>query len=187
MARRTSPKVAPAERSREVLRAETATPPRFHFRHFAVTRALFQELPKVALQEGEKPTERLRTNVTAKAMVGDKRAEVRFSMTLLPDPHTQPYEIQVEVVGAFSTEDGSDEQLGTFCRVNAPAILFPYMRELVNRISADGRYGPIRLNPVNIAALLKEDDWVSEQALLAAEPPTVAPGRHPKSATHPES
>lgn len=184
MAQRTSPKAARPDQPREVVRAETGAPAQFHFHQFGVVRALFQELPKVPLREGEQATQGLRTNLGAKVMVGGGRAEVRLSVTLLPDPHAKPYEIQVEVVGNFSIENGTDEQLGAFCRINAPTILFPYVRELVSRISADGRYGPIRLNPTNVAAILKEDNWSSESALLGAQSPDTAAG-HPAKATTP--
>jgi preprotein translocase subunit SecB len=142
-----------------------AQPPQFKFDRFGVTRAVFQEVPKTELPEGEKPSGQLRSNLGVKVTVGPGHAEVRFGMTVLPDPRFQPYEIHVEVVGMFSTDNGTDEQLGDFCRANALAILFPYVRELINRISADGRYGSVRLNPANVVALLSESSWSTEPSL----------------------
>jgi preprotein translocase subunit SecB len=98
-------------------------------------------------------------------MFGDGRGQVTLFVTVTPDPSRRPYEIQVEVCGRFRTENGSEEQLLNFCKKHAPAILFPYVRQLVHMLSSDGQHGRVRLHPMNLRGALEEDNWTVEQHL----------------------
>lgn len=50
-----------------------------------------------------------------------------------------------------------------FCKSAAPSILFPYIREIVHRMTIDAPNGVVRLDPINISAALNSTEWqVSE-------------------------
>jgi preprotein translocase subunit SecB len=65
----------------------------------------------------------------------------------------------VTVAGIFSGENVTAELLNEFCRTAGPTILFPYVREIVHKLTADGAYGPIRLDPINVQAALATAEW----------------------------
>lgn len=55
----------------------------------------------------------------------------------------------------FSAEEALDpEHFAIFCRNSAPTILWPYVRQAASLLTSDGRYGPLRLDPISIAGLL---------------------------------
>jgi preprotein translocase subunit SecB len=150
----------------------TVSVPEFQFERFNVVRLIFQEVPKVALAEGEQwaPPHAIQMSINVTVGVSDALlAQVRLVLGVKPDPRVKPYEIQVEVVGQFSTKNGTRDQLAGFCRSVGPTILFPYVRQLIDGVSSNGRYGKVRLNPTNIQAVLGATEW------SAVQPPTDLP------------
>jgi preprotein translocase subunit SecB len=146
---------------------EPQTPITFRFSRFTVGRIVFLELAKTPIADGEQVSDpgQLHINVSVRAALADSgdMAEVRMLVAVTGDPRVKPYDIQVQVSGEFSAKNATQEQLGLFCRNNAPTILFPYVRQLVESITIDARYGRIRLQPINIPALLAKGEWQDEQ------------------------
>src|SRR6187455_3460553 len=80
---------------------------------------------------------------------------VTFHVTVVPDVAYQPYRVEVELVGLFKgTGSTTADALNEFARHSVPTIMFPYVREAVSRLTADGRFGSVRLRPTNIQAQL---------------------------------
>jgi preprotein translocase subunit SecB len=138
-------------------------PSQIRFGGVLVKRIMFEELPKTERKavNPERPDEYsmelgLAVNVTLRSPTS---AEVTLVMEIKPDPSIKPYAILVELVGLFSTVDATQEQLADFCRFVAPTTLFPYVREVVSRTTADGRYGAVRLQPMNLLNFLSKGDW----------------------------
>ena len=73
---------------------------------------------------------------------------------MTPDPKWHPYRIEVIVSGVFGSKDASPELFDQFCRSAAPSILFPYIRQIVHSVTADAIEGQLRLDPVNVQALV---------------------------------
>ena len=96
------------------------------------------------------------------SLLSGGNAEVKLGIALKSDPLVKPYEIELDVVGLFDTPNGTPEQLIDFCRSVAPNILFPYIRQVIDKTTSDGRYGEVRLDPANLSALLPADQWVEE-------------------------
>jgi preprotein translocase subunit SecB len=133
----------------------------------------------VAFQEtGPPPTEPpapladlpMQIQLTAKASFAqDGSMEVTLDLRLAPAPAQLPYGVRVVASGYFSAKgDLGEEEVQKFAKLNAPVIMWPYMREYVHRVTADARFGPLRLNPVNLVALLGGSTWT---AIAAGEEP----------------
>lgn len=139
------------------------------FAGFVVSRLLFQELPKMPLSDGE-AANTLATNIVVGYGMNDAgdRSEVRFNLSIRPDPRDKPYQIEVEVVGQFVLKDGTRGAFEQFCRGTGPTILFPYVREVVHRITQDARFGPIRMDPLNVRAMLDRDKWLETESVPKA-------------------
>ncbi len=59
------------------------------------------------------------------------------------------------MVGIFSIiEDKLNMSLEDFSKINAPALMFPYMREIISSITLKSGT-PVILSPMNIVALMK--------------------------------
>lgn len=102
----------------------------------------------------------LRIGLTHGNFGADKGAEVVLDVTIRPDPSKQPYVLRIVMSAVFVVPSSCDgDVLDAFCRQSAPSILWPYLRALASSVSADGRYGPIRLDPVNLADFLRKNQW----------------------------
>lgn len=129
----------------------------FTFDRFVVRKARFEEVEQAPGEPGEKRpallTSHLKLNVQLEQDTEKARARVVLSVIVQPDLKWQPYEIEVVVVGLFREASGDHGLLEQFCMANAPAILFPYARQIIHTLTADAGYGPVRLNPVNLQAI----------------------------------
>lgn len=64
---------------------------------------------------------------------------------------------RVVMVGHFKiTGDMSDETIQLFCDINAPAILFPFVREAFATASVKSGLRPLLLQPVNFVEMAKQ-------------------------------
>ena len=149
----------------------------FQFTGFAVNRAVFEHVKRVQPEPGEAKPSELNHNLVVGASIsaiGENKAEIHLGMTVQPDPKWMPYKVEVEVIGHFSMVTGTADMFDKFCRLVAPPILFPYIREAIHRLTMDGRYGAVRLNPINMQALLNRTEWqtVPAAASTAASEPS---------------
>ena len=148
--------------------ADGATIPASHiaFQRFAVRNAFFAELPKVPTPGGEPKPERTPHQISISATVGlsdEGMGEVTLAVDVTPDPRFQPYNIKVQLTGVFSSDKAYSEELGIFCRKMGPTLLFPFVRQVVSALTADGRYGRVMVQPLNLQAGLKDENWVESK------------------------
>jgi preprotein translocase subunit SecB len=129
----------------------------FTFIGFWVDSLTFQEVARAPLEAGDERPPSPGCNMTLGANAGIDpgalQGQITMQATFQPDPKWQPYKLDLKVTGRFGVKDGTAEDLDTFIRVNAPAVLFPYMREIVHRTTKDGQFGVIRVDPINVAAM----------------------------------
>ena len=102
----------------------------------------------------------------------DIDTEFVFTHSLSPDGQTINCELSCDVsdknsvfnlhcsmVGIFSYIQGKRNlNLEHFADINAPAIMFPYIRDIVSTTSIQAGLPVIRFPPVNILAALKHND-----------------------------
>jgi preprotein translocase subunit SecB len=131
-------------------------PAQFRFVRYWVDKAIFKELPRETPKDGEQKPERIPTQIVINVGAGVhedlKRGQLTLEAKVTPDPKWRPYEIEVAVTGQFeaASDEVTSEQLNMFFRMNVPIILFPYVREVVHRITSDGRYGQVKIDPMNL-------------------------------------
>ena len=138
--------------------------PRFHFRRYLVHRALFDEIDtKPAAAEGETRPSRVNVELAINASVNVSNeaagAAVFLNVHVTPDPKWQPYRVEVTVSGVFVGENTTRQQFDQFCRLNAPVILFPYIRQIVHALTAEAQYGSVIMDPVNMQEMLSGSKW----------------------------
>ena len=82
-------------------------------------------------------------------------------LSVLINDENNALKLSVELVGtfAFSNSENVNKNLyDNLINKNAIAILFPYLRSQVTLITSQPNMTPIILPPININALLKNDD-----------------------------
>lgn len=89
-----------------------------------------------------------------------KQAEVNLELDVYSnDLEEAPFKLTVSITGWFSTDDDIEEdKYIQFCKVNATAILFPYLRSAVTDITKIAGVQPLVLPLVNVYNLIKNDE-----------------------------
>jgi len=155
-------------------------PATFSLVTIAVSKAVYELVNGENLKIGPRPP-KLEVNVEMIARVKLLQLEttqgpghgafVELDCKIKPDMEWQPYRLEVNIAGAFQTLDGTAEELMVFAQKAAPSILFPYIRETAHRLTMDAPAGVIRLDPMNIAALLNQNPWGDENISASATEP----------------
>ncbi len=60
-----------------------------------------------------------------------------------------------KIVGFFIAENDSNMTLEDFAKLNAPALLYPYIRELLYNLTIRSGINPIILPPINLKAIIE--------------------------------
>jgi preprotein translocase subunit SecB len=91
-------------------------------------------------------------------IVSDRMFDVSLIVSL--EPSDERWEsVRVRLVGRFRVEEHPlSVPLEDFVKLQAPAILLPYAREVVTSLTARGFYGPYFLPAINVVRLMASKD-----------------------------
>lgn len=64
--------------------------------------------------------------------------------------------LELEYGGIFSISNVSDEQLHPFLLIEAPRLMFPYVRRIVADLTHEGGFPPLNLEPIDFVALYRQ-------------------------------
>lgn len=81
-----------------------------------------------------------------------KHLSVELSVILFKQNKKSPIRMKAVVEGIFS--GGDYERLKKFSKINAPALLFPFVREIISNATMRANLSPLLLPPINLAAKL---------------------------------
>ena len=74
-----------------------------------------------------------------------------------------PFSLDISVEGVFSTNQVEDPEKAM--KINATAILFPYVRALITMVSNLASIPPIILPPFNFAEMMNDEEKCPEQTI----------------------
>jgi preprotein translocase subunit SecB len=89
-------------------------------------------------------------------IIGNK-LECELYIELFKNVENAPFKLEIALLGIFEKSEQPNMELEEFGKVNAPALMIPYLRELVDNISSRTFLPPILLPPINIAAFINEE------------------------------
>lgn len=130
--------------------------PGIAFDSVSVERVIFNVMPDYEKPEG--PIEiGLEFHVDQNFESDGKKLTVGLKVTTtFPSSPTPPMEIEVSVKGIFRLEkDDNLDFFNTFSEVQAPALLYPYAREVISTLTGKSRLPTLLLPPANLQAILK--------------------------------
>lgn len=95
-----------------------------------------------------------------------KGAKVILSLGVFDDEENlHPFRLKASITGYFSTEDKIEKnKLVDFCKINATAILFPYLRAAVTDITKASNIQPLVLPLVNVYNLIVRSEKSLEES-----------------------
>ncbi len=85
-----------------------------------------------------------------------KTALVTLIIKIFESVEKAPFSIDIAITGKFmGEEDMTKEVFNNMCNINAPAILFPYVRTIINTVTSQSGYPPLTLPLINIQKTIK--------------------------------
>lgn len=121
----------------------------FQFHNFLIKRSVFdlkQNTQRKELSIGFKPSGRL----------DFEAGKFELDLNIQISDKLEALKIEVEAVGFFSFKDLDREKLFDFLYINAPAILFPYVRAYISSLTTLSGLQPIVLPTLNLTNLRDE-------------------------------
>jgi preprotein translocase subunit SecB len=81
--------------------------------------------------------------------------KLSLDVSLFDKTNSPPFRIFISIAGYFTVEnDDSLKNLEKFSDIQAPALIFPFVREFVADLTMRTGYPPLLLPPINITALV---------------------------------
>ncbi len=77
--------------------------------------------------------------------------------------------LELEYGGIFQVSNVSDEQLHPFLLIEAPRLMFPYIRRIVADVTHDGGFPPLNLEPIDFVQLYRQGLAQRQKAQAEAE------------------
>ena len=96
-------------------------------------------------------------------------SQAAIRVELSTDETQRPlYMIEAVVVGLVRVKEGqANMPLERYAAFHGVVMLFPFLRELVANLTGRGRFGPVWLHPVNLAAALKRESTPGNTEIVA--------------------
>src|SRR5690625_1824610 len=135
------------------------------FDHFDVVETVFKYNPFESL-ESEEVSPSFQLKIKHKDKERTEAALIFYTELGDQELKENSFYIKTAVIGVFSLETQDDVEEGfkdTMYKKNALAILYPYVRSLISDLSSKGSLDPIRLPPINIAAMVENNNLITEQ------------------------
>ena len=125
----------------------TVSESNFKLRGIILVESTFKRVPDVVIDHGEK-TE---TNFNVKSDSKDEKNLVTALIVKLVSKFEEKikFEAEVTMVGLFEAENATKEMIDSFGEINAPAIIFPFIREHIISLTIKGGLPPVALPVVN--------------------------------------
>jgi preprotein translocase subunit SecB len=64
--------------------------------------------------------------------------------------------LELEYGGVFHVSNVNDQQLHPFLLIEAPRLMFPYIRRIVSDVTHDGGFPPLNLEPIDFVKLYRQ-------------------------------
>lgn len=118
-------------------------------------KASFSRLPVIAIEDASKISQNVEINVSNSELSKDKFAvyldidfKIYYEGNALVD-------IQIKQAGSFDKSKAkmSEKEIDSFVNINAPAIIFPFVREEIASLCSKSGVGNVLIQPVNFVEL----------------------------------
>lgn len=121
----------------------------FQFDHFIIQKSLFE------LNQEENVGE-LSIGFKSEGKLDFEKGKFNLELGIFISDSAETLKIEIESIGFFSFENLDRESLSNFLYINAPAILFPYLRAYISSLTTLSGIRPIVLPTLNLSSL-RED------------------------------
>lgn len=126
-----------------------------HFDNYVVNRLSFSVVPGFKVKEDDVFDLSPQFNRIIEKL-NENEYKVTLDLQLGGDTQPLPFNIDISISGIFITSDVDNPE--EYLRINASAILFPYIRSLLTMLSTLAALPPIVMPPINFCAMLSDQE-----------------------------
>jgi len=120
----------------------------FQFKGYIITKSNFE------LKDGD--SNELNIEVGVNGELDEKEKKFNLTMKIHVNSDDKSIDIYIESKGNFEYENIPEDQLNNFLFMNAPAILFPYLRAYITSLTSFSGVRPIILPTLNLQGIKEE-------------------------------
>ncbi|MTI17856.1 protein-export chaperone SecB [Rhodobacteraceae bacterium RKSG542] len=124
-----------------------------------------------SLQPGEQPKLDINVNVGANPIAEDQ-FEVVLTLTAKANtPEGVMFAVELVYGGVFQISGVPKEHMHPFILIECPRMLFPFARNILSDTTRNGGFPPLMLDPIDFAALYRQNLMQAQQAAAAQQQP----------------
>ncbi len=97
-------------------------------------------------------------NIERQFSENKKKLKIGLSVMINEDAEESLFDLSILIVGLFEQVSEGDISLEDFAETNAPAHLFPYLREIISNVTGRSGLPPLYLPAINVTALVNEEN-----------------------------
>ena len=120
---------------------------KFQFKGFTINRSLIE-------RNNNKSSKKLSLGFTPKGFINKEEATFQLHLGIKIEDENKSFKVEIDAIAnyTFSNKSGL-ENLGNFFYINAPALLFPYVRAYISTLTNLSGFEPINLPTLNMTKL----------------------------------
>ncbi len=133
---------------------DSSKPPGIQIAQIFLERAVFEHREDFLALPPNTPigTPDITLTTTAGQSSDNRRGIIKLRVQTKPEQRPL-YSIDVEMTALVEVEEGKENMpIEQYIRVSGPAMVYPFIRQVVADLTLKGRFGPLWLNPVNFVA-----------------------------------
>jgi len=120
---------------------------KFQFKGFTIIRSLIER------KEGES-SKKIALEFTPKGLIIKDASTFRLQLGVKIEDKNKTFNIELDAVANYTFEDKTGlDNLNKFFYINAPALLFPYVRAYISTLTNLSGFEPINLPTLNMSRL----------------------------------
>lgn len=114
-----------------------------------------------------KPALQVGVDVSARPLGNDQYECTLRAMITAKNGEATAFVIELVYAGIFGIKNIPQDSLQPVLLIEAPRLIFPYLRRIVSDLTRDGGYSPLMLDPIDFAQLYRQR---LEQARVSSQP-----------------
>ncbi len=128
---------------------------KFQFKGYKVHRSLFHR--DININERQLATSEILIGFAPKGFIDKEKSSFKLHLGVKVHNENKSFNIEVDTVADFEFEKGTDvSNLRSYFYLNAPALLFPYIRAYISTLTTLSGVDPINLPTLNLKKIGEE-------------------------------
>jgi preprotein translocase subunit SecB len=120
---------------------------KFQFKGFKIVRSLIE-------RNDNEPSKKISLGFAPKGLITKKDSNFQLHLGVKIEDENKSFMIEINAVANYSFENKEGlDNLGKFFYMNAPALLFPYIRAYISTLTNLSGFEPINLPTLNMTGL----------------------------------